>query len=217
MNSKIEIISVNVGRPGPLPYQNKAVPSGIAKKPVSGPLQLSRVNLDGDEQADLVHHGGPDKAVCVYCVEHYPYWESLIGRALSFGAFGENMTVRGLTELEVCIGDTFQWGEAVVQISQPRQPCFKLAAKHGLPDLPNRIEETGYTGYYFRVLKEGLVSADSELRRLERHPQGITVAYANRIRYQEKTNAAAMERLLQLPELSESWQASFRKRLAAFK
>ncbi len=108
---------------------------------MSVPLQLSLLNLDGDEQADLVHHGGRDKAVCVYCVEHYPYWESLTGTTLSFGAFGENVTVGGLTELEAYIGDTFQWGDAIVQISQPRQPCFKLAAKHGWPELPKQVEK----------------------------------------------------------------------------
>ncbi|MUG73445.1 MOSC domain-containing protein [Paenibacillus validus] len=214
MRTKIEIVSVNVGRPAPLAYQNKIVPSGIGKTPVSVPLQLSLLNLDGDEQADLVHHGGRDKAVCVYCVEHYPYWESLTGTTLSFGAFGENVTVDGLTELEAYIGDTFQWGDAIVQISQPRQPCFKLAAKHGWPELPKQVEKTGYTGYYFRVLEEGRVSADSSLQLLERDPQAVTIDYANRIMYRDQTNAAAMERLLQLPALSASWQATFRKRLA---
>ncbi|MGG2198737.1 MOSC domain-containing protein [Paenibacillus validus] len=214
MRTKIEIVSVNVGRPAPLAYQNKIVPSGIGKTPVSVPLQLSLLNLDGDEQADLVHHGGRDKAVCVYCVEHYPYWESLTGTTLSFGAFGENVTVGGLTELEAYIGDTFQWGDAIVQISQPRQPCFKLAAKHGWPELPKQVEKTGYTGYYFRVLEEGRVSADSSLQLLERDPQAVTIDYANRIMYRDQTNAAAMERLLQLPALSASWQATFRKRLA---
>ncbi|WP_201318155.1 MULTISPECIES: MOSC domain-containing protein [unclassified Paenibacillus] len=214
MRTKIEIVSVNVGRPAPLAYQNKIVPSGIGKTPVSVPLQLSLLNLDGDEQADLVHHGGRDKAVCVYCVEHYPYWESLTGSTLSFGAFGENVTAGGLTELEAYIGDTFQWGDAIVQISQPRQPCFKLAAKHGWPELPKQVEKTGYTGYYFRVLEEGRVSADSSLQLLERDPQAVTIDYANRIMYRDQTNAAAMERLLQLPALSASWQATFRKRLA---
>ncbi|MED4603421.1 MOSC domain-containing protein [Paenibacillus validus] len=214
MRTKIEIVSVNVGRPAPLAYQNKIVPSGIGKTPVSVPLQLSLLNLDGDEQADLVHHGGREKAVCVYCVEHYPYWESLTGTTLSFGAFGENVTVGGLTELEAYIGDTFQWGDAIVQISQPRQPCFKLAAKHGWPELPKQVEKTGYTGYYFRVLEEGRVSADSSLQLLERDPQAVTIDYANRIMYRDQTNAAAMERLLQLPALSASWQATFRKRLA---
>ncbi|MEK8127764.1 MOSC domain-containing protein [Paenibacillus filicis] len=209
------IVSVNIGQPQPLAYQKKFVPSGIDKKPVTGSIQLSFFNLDGDGQADLVHHGGKDKALCAYPLEHYSYWESTLGKTFTCGDFGENMTISGLPETDIHIGDIFQWGEAIIQLSQPRQPCFKLSAKHGEPQLPKLVEETGYTGYYFRVLREGIVSADAPLQLLELHPQAITVEYANRIMHHEKQNAAAMLRLLELPELSDSWQATLRKRLAA--
>lgn len=209
----IDILSINVGQPRTVAHQTKELLTGIYKNPAPGPVFLSELNFEGDGQADLVHHGGRDKAVCVYPHEHYSYWESVLGLTLPKAAFGENLTIRGLTEEQVCIGDTFRMGEAIVQISQPRQPCFKISVKLGIPDLPLQVQTTGYTGYYFRVLKEGLVSPDHKLVPLERHPQQITVAYANRIMHQEKTNQSAMQKLLQVEELSSSWKATFLKRL----
>ncbi|MBT2293364.1 MOSC domain-containing protein [Paenibacillus albidus] len=207
------IKSLNVGMPKQVPYLKKEIMTGIHKAPVHGPLYLSRIQLDGDGQADLVHHGGVDKAVCVYPYEHYPYWEREMGRELSFGAFGENLTITGFTEEEVCIGDIFSIGGATVQISQPRQPCFKLSVKYGLPELPLRVQETGYTGYYFRVLEEGQVDPQDELILRERHSAGRTVAYANRIMHQDKDNRSGIEALLAVDALSASWQATLRKRL----
>jgi len=209
------IISVNIAQPQPLAYQSKFVSSGIDKKPVQGSLQLSFTNLDGDGQADLVHHGGADKALCAYPQEHYAYWEPVLGKTLGYGAFGENLTVAGLAETDVHIGDVFQWGEAVIQLSQPRQPCFKLSAKHGEPKLPKLVEETGYTGYYFRVLREGAVSAQSPLQLLERHPLAISVEYANQVMHKDKRNAEAIRQLLELPELSDSWRNTLQSRLSA--
>ena len=155
---KIEIRSLNVGKPRDLQFGKKEITTGINKKPVSNPVYLSTLNFTGDGQGDLVHHGGRDKAVCVYSYEHYPYWEKELGKPLDFSAFGENLTLLGLTEDELCIGDSFQIGEAVVQVSQPRQPCFKLSLIHERKDMPLLIQNTGYTGYYFRVLKEGMVA-----------------------------------------------------------
>ncbi|WP_090586352.1 MULTISPECIES: MOSC domain-containing protein [unclassified Paenibacillus] len=209
------VISVNIAQPRPLAYQSKFISSGIDKKPVQGSMQLSFTNLDGDGQADLVHHGGPDKALCAYPQEHYAYWERELDKTLGYGAFGENLTVAGLVETDVHIGDIFQWGEAVIQLSQPRQPCFKLSARHGVPKLPKLLEETGYTGYYFRVLREGAVSAQEPLQLLERHPMAVSVESANQVMHKDKRNADAIRRLLELPELSESWQDTLRSRLFA--
>ncbi|TQR37402.1 MOSC domain-containing protein [Brevibacillus brevis] len=211
---KIEILSINVGKPKQVQYQNKAVSTGIYKTPTTKALYLSFLNLEGDGQADLVHHGGKEKAVCVYPYEHYPFWEAQLQRELPIGAFGENLTIRGLVETDVCIGDTFQLGEAVVQISQPRQPCYKLSVRYGVPEMLVMVQETGYTGYYFRVLKEGLVSHTDGLIRLSCHPQAITVSYANRIMHQEKDNIDGMKKLLEVEELSSNWRATFTKRLS---
>ncbi len=137
---------------------------------------------------DLVHHGGAEKAVCVYPYEHYLFWEKELQRKLEYGAFGENLTIKGLLEDDVHIGDIFQLGEAVVQVSQPRQPCYKLTVRYGMPDMILKVQDTGFTGFYFRVLKEGFVCKDRGLKRISRHPKGITISYANRIKHHEKNN-----------------------------
>jgi len=209
----VEIVSLNVGMPRTAVHLNKEIFTGIMKLPVQEPLWLSSVNFAGDAQGDLVHHGGTEKAVCVYANEHYSYWSDVMGKPLAYGAFGENLTTRGMTEAEVCIGDIFKLGEATVQVSQPRQPCYKLAMKHGVPDLPLQVQETGFTGYYFRVLEEGMVSKQEGLTLLSRHPLGVTVAYANRIMHVEKRNAAGIRTVLAVDALSVNWRETLSNRL----
>ncbi|MBA2870294.1 MOSC domain-containing protein YiiM [Anoxybacillus calidus] len=208
-----EIVSINVGKPKTLVFEGKELSTGIYKKPVHEPVFLSFLNFESDGQADLVHHGGKDKAVCVYPYDHYAYWEKELGRELEAAAFGENLTVKGLVEEDVCIGDMFQLGEAIVQVSQPWQPCYKLAKKYNVEDLPLRVQNTGYTGFYFRVLKEGWVTRESRLQLLSRHPLGITVSFANHIMYHDKYNQEGIERILGVQELSESWRTTLLKRL----
>ncbi|CAM5796719.1 MULTISPECIES: MOSC domain-containing protein [Brevibacillus] len=209
----IKLVSLNVGKPERFFYQGKEVLTGMFKQPAAETLFLSAVNLTGDGQADLVHHGGPEKAVCVYAHEHYAYWEERLNRKLPYAAFGENLTVAGMLETNVCIGDTYQLGEAIVQVTQPRQPCHKLAKRYDLPQLALWVQETGYTGFYFRVLQEGNVSPASEITLIERHPAGITVAEANHIMHRDKNNREAAERILAVAELSENWRKTFQKRL----
>ncbi|GGG20048.1 MOSC domain-containing protein [Paenibacillus aceti] len=208
-----KIISINIGKPIQVQYNNREVSTGIFKKSIDEPVFLTSLNFEGDGQADLVHHGGRDKAVCVYPYEHYPYWEQELGRALKYSAFGENLTTQGLLETEVCIGDIFQLGEAVVQVSQPRQPCFKLSVRYGAPDMPMKVQETGYTGFYFRVLQEGLVSKSDNLIRTSRHPKGISVSYANQIMHRDKNDREGIKKILEVEELSASWRKTFVKRL----
>ncbi|RKN82123.1 MOSC domain-containing protein [Paenibacillus ginsengarvi] len=211
----IDIVSLNVGKPQTYVFQGKEVPTGIFKNPApEGPVPLSAYNFAGDGQADLVHHGGLDKAVCVYSYEHYPYWEKQLGRKLAYGAFGENLTVRGLTEDAVCIGDIYAIGEVRLQVTQPRQPCFKLAKKYDVPDLPLLVQQTGYTGFYFRVLTPGLFDRTRPMRLERRHPAGLTVEYANTIKHHDKENREGIEALLAVEELSGNWRASFIKRIA---
>ena len=209
----IEIVSLNVGKPKIVQFGKKEVETGFHKSSTLATLFLSSVNFEGDGQGDLVHHGGVEKAVCCYPSEHYPFWENELNRPLSAGSFGENLTLRGLTESDVCIGDTFKIGGAVVQLSQPRQPCFKLSLVHELKELPVIMQNTGYTGFYFRVLQEGAVSANAKLVRISRPKLVITVAEANRLMHHDKDDVVGIEQILSLQELSSSWRKTFEKRL----
>lgn len=208
----MEVVSVNVGMPALL-NDHKELLTGIVKLPVSSVLHLSFTQLEGDGQADLVFHGGADKALCVYCAEHYEYWQKTLGRTLPYGAFGENITVSGLLENEVCIGDIYTLGEAVVQVTQPRQPCYKLAKRYDVFDLPVQLQETGFTGYYFRVIEEGLIPINPQLQLKTKHPAGITVEFTNTLKYRDKQNAEGIQQILAVEELSASWRHTFIKRL----
>ncbi|MDT8861630.1 MOSC domain-containing protein [Alkalihalobacillus sp. MEB130] len=203
------VLSLNTGRTKNLAEtREKEVLSAINKQSVGDEvLFLSSTHIGGDEQADLINHGGEDKAVCVYPHEHYSYWNEKLGLDLPFGAFGENITIEGIAEADAFIGDTFQWGEAVVQVSQPRRPCFKVAKRHGIKKFPLFIQETGYSGYYLRVLQEGNVSACDSLLLLERRTD-VSVESVNKITYQDKHNPLAIQMLLQLPQLSKAWKES---------
>lgn len=210
----MQLLSLNVGKPAVLQYNGKPVETGIYKQPREGKVYLSSIQLDGDGQADLVNHGGKDKAVCVYCVEHYPYWKKELNAELPFGAFGENFTVSGMVESEVHIGDIFEIGEALVQVSLPRQPCFKLGIRHNKPDFPLQVQNTGFTGYYLRVLREGAVTSGLSFRIAQRHQAALSVAEVNRLKYHDKYDLAGIAALLEVEELAEGWRESFRKRLA---
>ncbi|MFZ7759531.1 MOSC domain-containing protein [Bacillus thuringiensis] len=214
MANEYQLLSLNIGLPKEVIYGGKVIHTGINKKQVKEPVYLSFVKFNGDGQADLVHHGGVDKAVCVYTGDHYPYWEKELNRDLVYGAFGENITVSGMREEDVCIGDTFELGEAIVQVTQPRQPCFKLAKKYNIPKLPLYFQETGYTGFYFRVLKEGWVSSVDTLKSLQSDPKGVSIAFANRIMHKEKQNIEGVKRILEVNALSSSWRKSFEKRIS---
>lgn len=214
-NRKYEIFSIYVGHPDTYDFEEKKVETAIFKEPVGKPVYLSRTNFEGDRQADLVHHGGADKAVCVYPADHYGYWEDVLKKKLPEAAFGENLTVKGLTEQEVCIGDTFKLGEALVQVSQPRQPCFKLAKKLNQKDMVLKVRDTGYSGFYFRVLEEGIVAPDAQLQFVSRDVNEVTVSYANHLMYHDRDNQPAIRKILEVDALSESWRASFLKQLSA--
>ncbi|MNW29830.1 6-N-hydroxylaminopurine resistance protein [compost metagenome] len=209
-----KVMSVNVGMPSPLQYGDKQILSGIRKKPVQHPVMLTHTGVVGDGQADLINHGGPDKAVCIYDIDRYALFEQELGRQLTFGAFGENLSLQGAVEDDVYIGDIFRIGQAVVQVSQPRQPCFKLAARYDWKELPLRFQLTGFTGYYFRVLEEGEVALGDSLQLLERPQHSFTVMRANRVKYLEKNDLEQARALMELDALSSSWKDSLYKRVA---
>ena len=208
----MRIISLNVGLPSAQRYEDRKIITGGAKKPVPRAV-LRFENFDGDRQADQVNHGGFEKAVCVYPFDHYPYWSRQLGRNLKPGAFSENLTVSGAIETEVCVGDVFRIGEAMVQVSQPRMPCTKLAGKNESKMLPKLIADTGYTGFYMRVLSEGLVAADDGLDLERPHPERITIAEVNSIIYEKSYDISLIKRLAELPEFSEVGRSLFARRL----
>ncbi|UCZ54020.1 MOSC domain-containing protein [Bacillus shivajii] len=209
---KANLISVNVGKVKALTGQNETVESAIEKTSVDGSLYLSSTQLEGDEQADLKNHGGKDKAVCVYPFDHYLFWEENLNEKLSPGAFGENLTVKGLTEDAVYIGDVFQWGKAQVQVSQPRIPCHKLAKKLNHPKIPQTVTEQGLTGFYMRVLKEGTVSVSQPLQFIKRYSE-VSVAYVNEIYFHDQKNEEAIKQIIAVPELALSCKTALEKRL----
>lgn len=208
------IVGVQVGLPRDrVDGRGRVWRSGFAKDPVNGPVRLRAEQLDGDGQADRTNHGGPDKAVCVYPHAHYAGWEPLLGAPLPPGAFGENLTVSGAEEADVCIGDAYRLGTALVQVSQPRSPCWKLARHWNVKDLAVRVQRTGRTGWYFRVLHEGELQRGDALELLDRlHPE-LTVAEANRVRHHDRDDLVAARVLADCPELAASWRRGLLGRL----
>ncbi|MDF0676752.1 MAG: MOSC domain-containing protein [Nitrospira sp.] len=213
------VISLQIGLPqtvgnneSPDPM-DQAWTTGFFKEPTSGLIWLGQTNLEGDGQADLENHGGLDKAVNVYPIEHYPYWaQALPLLELPFGAFGENFTTQGLVESNLCIGDVFAVGESLVQVSQPRQPCWKLARRWRVNDLALRVQETGRTGWYFRVLREGHVQAGNRLVLLERHHPNWTVSTANEVMHHRIDDRKAAQELADCAYLSSRWREKLKRR-----
>ncbi len=209
------LLSVNVGMPVDMQYQGKMMESGIIKTSTYEPVYVSTVQVEGDGQADRVHHGGPEKAICVYPYEHYPYWEEKLDRKLSPGAFGENFTVSGLDENEVRIGDVYRIGEVLVQVSLPRKPCYKLASKFGVEDMAKQVTEVGFSGYYLRVLQEGYVTTGEEINVDHRPDHNVTVAMVNRLTYHDRQDRTGLEQAMLAKELSEDWYNKLSKQLSA--
>jgi MOSC domain-containing protein YiiM len=207
----MKIVSLNVGAPSTQRYGEQELRTGGAKRSV--PRAMLRFdNFDGDGQADLANHGGADKAVCVYPLDHYAYWERALGRGLEAAAFSENLTVSDALERDVCVGDVFRAGGAIVQVSQPRMPCGKLAARNGERMLARWISETGYTGFYMRVLSEGPVATGDTFEVVERHPDRISIADVNGVIYGRSRDIILIERLAELPEFAAGGRALFAER-----
>lgn len=187
--------------------------SGIVKLPVIGKVWASKTQLEGDGQADLKNHGGPEKAIFAYSSSHYAYWQNKLKREdIGPGAFGENLAVSYMTEAELCIGDTFQVGEAIVQVSQPRQPCWKPARRWETKELALLIQQQGLTGWYFRVLKEGYMEAGNSMKLLERPYPEWTIAKCNEIMHFEKEDLKIAAKLAACELLAPSWRDTLAKR-----
>jgi MOSC domain-containing protein YiiM len=208
---KIIIESLNIGLPQKEIFYGRVILTGICKHPATGPVVLKETGFENDGVGDLKHHGGSDKAVCVYSLDHYSYWEDTLGIRLPDAAFGENLTVSNLSEDEICIGDIFLLGTSSVQVSQPRQPCRTLAARYGRDDLVKLVVDSGHTGFYLRVLEEGIVEKGAELMLKERDPRGISVSFANHTYHHNRKDCEAIEKVLAVPALSASWRKSFQE------
>jgi len=209
----MKIISVNVGRPRLVLWNEQPVSTGIYKLPVEGRVMLRTLNLDGDRQADLTVHGGPTKAAYVYPAEHYNYWrDELPGTEVPWGMFGENFTTEGLSESDLHIGDRLQAGTAIIMVRQPRIPCYKLAVKFHRSDILGRFLRSGRSGFYFSVEQEGMVAAGDSFEFLSREPRAIDIAQMNRLFAEDKYNARLLESAIATPALPQDWRDYFRKR-----
>ncbi len=208
------LISVNVGLPRTVEWKGCEVTSGIFKEPVAGRVKLRTLNLDGDGQADLSVHGGPDMAVYAYPAEHYPYWRKEFPEMdLSWGMFGENFTTEGILEDSVNIGDRFRIGAAELMVTQIRVPCYKLGMKFGRDDMVKRFLASRRTGFYFRVLKEGEVGAGDAIKRIGRDENNVTVADITRLYVRDGVGPELLLRVIQVEALSEGLRGYFRKQM----
>ena len=216
----LEIVRLQVGMPRTLGQANATEPmdrewtTGYFKQAVKGELAVGALGITGDGQADLVHHGGPDKAIHVYPMEHHAAWVAELGITPGPGDFGENLSTCGLCEEDVCIGDIFQTGELVLQVSQPRQPCWKLSRRWRIEDMAVRMERNGRTGWYFRVLEPGMIRAGITLELIERQLPQWTLARVNEVMHRCVDDLALALELAACPELSASWQESLHRRAA---
>lgn len=209
----MKIVAVSVGRPRDVTWRGRSVRTSIFKAPVSHRVRVSRVNLAGDEQSDLSVHGGREKAVYAYPVEHYDYWRrELPGVELPWGSFGENLTTEGLLEGDVRIGDRFRVGTAELVATQPRMPCYKLAIRFDDPDVVRRFLESGRSGIYFSVEREGELGAGDAIERLGRDERSLTVADVVSLYATDARNQALLERASEHPSLPAVWREYFRKR-----
>jgi len=212
----MKVVSVNVGLPREIEWQGKRFATSIFKSSVSGPIPLRTLNFDGDKQSDLTVHGGPDKAVYGYPIEHYAYWRRELPDAeLAYGAFGENLTTEGLDETDLSIGDVLRVGTATLMVTQPRVPCFKLAARFGLPDMVKRFAKSRHSGFYFSVVEEGTVAAGSEVRILERATERMSVTELNDLYFsKEPPKTEVLTRALRLRGLAPVWRTEIAKLVA---
>lgn len=206
------LLSINVGLPKDVPWQGRTVHTGVWKAPVSGPRMVRRLNIDGDGQGDLDGHGGENRAVLVYQAESYRYWrEELHRRDLTPGAFGENFTVEGLPDDEVCIGDRYRIGEAEFEVTQPRVTCYRVGMRLGEPSMASLLVAHHRPGFYLRVLTEGRVRAGDAITLTRQGPEVLSVADTDALLYLPGRDPARLRKALNIPALSPGWQQSFRE------
>jgi MOSC domain-containing protein YiiM len=208
------IVSVNVGMPRLVSWRGRQVTTGIFKSPVEHAVRVRELNVDGDGQADLSVHGGPDKAIYAYPAEHYAWWQVQLGiPQLRWGQFGENLTTTGLFETDVHIGDRYRMGTVEAVVTQPRLPCYKLGVRFRRADMPKRFLASRRFGFYFRVLREGEMAAGCVVEKVAAEPHQVSVAEVTELYLADSPPLAALERALLIRALPEDWKVEFRARL----
>jgi len=209
------LVSLNIALPEKINLNggNKKLLTGFFKKRVDVRIFLDESGFHGDGVGDSRIHGGQDLAVCAYFVDHFPFWQAELDREMNPGAFGENLSLSGINEKQINIGDIFRLDEAEIEVSQPRQPCHKLNKVFNLQEMACKVQKTGYTGCYFRVKKTGWVDPGSVLERIQEGSEKISVEMVNVLMFKEKKNPDLLNKVVNLQELSEEWREKFRKRL----
>ncbi len=199
----MRVVSVNVGLPREVEWKHRRVNTAIFKAPVDGTIPVRKLNLDGDRQADLTVHGGPDKAVYGYPLEHYDYWRKIIPETPStLGAFGENLTTQGVLEKDLNIGDHVRVGTALLQVAQPRMPCYKLQVRFDRDDMTRLFAHSLRCGFYFSVIEEGAIKAGDAIEIVQRDEHRVSIAEVNELYYTQDIDRDLLERALQVPGLT---------------
>ncbi|WP_159467800.1 MOSC and FAD-binding oxidoreductase domain-containing protein [Dyadobacter sp. 3J3] len=213
----MKVISVNVSRPCEIEWSGRKVTTSIFKEPVAGRVFVRSLNLDGDSQADLIAHGGEHRAVMVYQIQSYQYWRSLLKKDLKYGQFGENLTVDGLADDQVCIGDHFQVGSAIFEVTQPRVTCFKVGISTGIPEMPALLVAHHRPGFYMRVIKEGEVCAGDIIRKIKAGEEQMSITRIDSLLYLKDHPTDELEKAIKINALSQGWRTSFLNLLNTFK
>lgn len=209
METKLRVISVNVSQPKQIVHDGTVTSTGIFKEPVTGRRRVRKLGIDGDGQADLTAHGGPDQAVYAYPVEHYGYWKTELGRdQMPYGQFGENLSIEGIDESTALVGDVLQVGNAVLQVTHPRLPCYKLGIRMGAgANFPRRFQRSGRVGFYLRVLTEGDIAAGDGIELVDRDERSVSIAEFLRVYASKARSRSAVVRVLSSTGLSEGWRS----------
>jgi MOSC domain-containing protein YiiM len=209
----VQVISVNVGLPREVIWKGMTVQTGIFKDPVNGPVTVKKLNLAGDQQADLTVHGGAEKAVYAYPAEHYEYWRKKLPEVpFTWGKFGENLTTGGLAEDTLCIGDRLRVGSAILMVTQPRMPCYKLALRFDRDDMIRRFLMSQRSGFYFSVIEEGKIQAGSKIEIVSRDPNRVAVVDIVRLYLRQTRNPELLHRTMNVGALPQNWKAELAAR-----
>jgi len=211
----IKLVSINIAKPQAINFDKgkRKFRTGIFKKPVAEKIFLDQNGFQGDGVGDTRFHGGRDLAVCGYFVNHYKFWELELNRELRPGAFGENLSLTGIDETKVNIGDQYTLGDAIIEVSQPRQPCHKLNKVFNFQGMACKVQTTGFTGCYFRVIKTGWAEPDSKIEKIKNGEKKISVNSINILMFKDKKNIDMLKKVVDLKTLSIEWREKFQKRL----
>lgn len=212
----MRVISVNVGQPREVEWRGQTVKTAIWKQPVEGPVFAGRLSLKGDAQADLAAHGGEHRALMVYQLDSYRYWAEFLKRSdFVNGQFGENLTVEGLADQDVFIGDRYQIGEAVVEVTQPRVTCYRLGIRMDVPEMPALVVAHRRPGFYLRIIQEGFIRAGDSIEKLAEGPERMSVAEVDALLYTGHHPEALLRKTIRIPALSQGWRGSFEALLSS--